>query len=94
MLSDILSFLTPSTLSNRTSIPSNTPLVPLSLVGNTPTILLPKLSKFISINVFVKCEYRNPGGSSKDRIAKRILEDALERNEISEGDTVYEGFFG
>lgn len=40
-------------------------------------LLLHKIIPFSSVNLIVaKCEYFNAGGSVKDRIGKRMLEDA------------------
>ena len=38
----------------------------------------------------VKCEYFNPGGSIKDRIAKRMVLDAEAQGRIKPGDTLIE----
>lgn len=49
----------------------------LSLIGNTPTVVL----DFAPENrvVHAKCEFLNPSGSVKDRLAKTIIEDAEQR---------------
>jgi cystathionine beta-synthase len=51
----------------------------LDLVGNTPLVRLNSVTEGIAATVLVKVEYLNPGGSSKDRIATRII-DAAERD--------------
>jgi cystathionine beta-synthase len=51
----------------------------LDLVGDTPLVKLNKVTEGITATVLVKVEYLNPGGSSKDRIATRIV-DAAERD--------------
>jgi len=51
----------------------------LDLVGNTPLVRLNSVTEGIAATVLVKVEYLNPGGSSKDRIAARII-DAAERD--------------
>jgi len=51
----------------------------LDLVGDTPLVKLNKVTEGITATVLVKVEYLNPGGSSKDRIATRII-DAAERD--------------
>lgn len=48
----------------------------LDLVGDTPLVLIPSLSEISSCAVYAKCEYLNPCGSSKDRVAKQILIEA------------------
>jgi len=51
----------------------------LQVVGNTPTVRLNRVGKETGIELFAKCEFLNPGGSVKDRIAVRMI-DALEKN--------------
>jgi len=59
---------------------------PLELVGNTPLI---RLRKFCNHgHLFAKCEFLNPGGSVKDRVAKHILEQAVKTGKIVPGKTV------
>jgi cysteine synthase A len=41
-----------------------------------------------------KAEFLNPGGSSKDRVAKGIVEDAERRGLLKEGGTIVEGTSG
>ncbi|CAH2094604.1 unnamed protein product [Euphydryas editha] len=50
----------------------------LDFVGNTPLIKLNKIPKDhgLSCEIYAKCEYMNPGGSSKDRIALAMARDA------------------
>jgi threonine dehydratase len=50
----------------------------VSLIGNTPLIKLPKLSKILNRNVMVKMECMNPGGTGKDRAAKYMVEASYE----------------
>lgn len=66
---------------NRTTIPLR-PIparaqVVLSLIGNTP--LVPLRFEPESITLHVKCEFLNPSGSIKDRLAKHVLTDAHQR---------------
>lgn len=51
----------------------------LDLIGDTPLVKLSSVTTGIAATVLVKLEYLNPGGSSKDRIATRII-DAAERD--------------
>ncbi|XP_060531256.1 cystathionine beta-synthase-like [Cylas formicarius] len=64
----------------------------LSLIGNTPMVKLNKIPKEygLTCNVFVKCEFLNPGGSVKDRMAKRVFEDAEKQGLIHPGMTIIE----
>ena len=48
----------------------------LDLIGNTPLIKLNHVTDGIKATVLVKLEYLNPGGSIKDRIAAKMIEDA------------------
>jgi len=59
-------------------------------VGNTPLIPL-TLSDY---TVWCKCEFMNPGGSVKDRMATYILNDAEEKGLIKKGDTLIEATSG
>ena len=49
-------------------------------VGNTPIVRLNKVTKDLpkGVEVYVKCEYLNPGGSHKDRLAWNLLRRAEE----------------
>lgn len=49
------------------------------LIGNTPLVKLHHVTDGVKATIAVKVEYFNPGGSSKDRIAERII-DAVERS--------------
>lgn len=62
----------------RAAGPSST----LSLVGNTPLLHLENLSRQSGVPVYAKAEWYNPGGSVKDRAARHILLDAIERGEL------------
>jgi cystathionine beta-synthase len=48
----------------------------LDLVGNTPLLRLQQVTDGARPMVLAKVEYMNPGGSVKDRIAKRMVEAA------------------
>ena len=59
-------------------------------VGNTPLIPI----KFGRYTVWGKCEFMNPGGSVKDRMATYILNNAEDRGLIKKGDTLIEATSG
>ncbi len=61
---------------------------PLSLVGNTPLLRLRSVEERAGGNreVWAKCEFENPGGSVKDRAARQIMLDAIERGDLKPGD--------
>jgi len=63
-------------------------------IGNTPHIVLPKLSAALGRTIVGKGEFLNPGGSVKDRAAKGILDDAERRGALGPGGTVVEGTAG
>jgi len=62
----------------------------IDLVGNTPLVRLNKVVEGIAATVLVKVEYLNPGGSSKDRIATRIIDDAEAKGLLKPGGTIVE----
>lgn len=62
----------------------------LDLVGNTPLIKLRNITEGIAANLYAKCEFFNPGGSIKDRIALKMIEEAEEKGVIRPGDTLIE----
>ena len=67
---------------------------PTALVGDTPMIYLPRISQLLGCKIYAKCEFMNPGGSSKDRIALSILKSFAQQGKLSSGSTVYEGTVG
>ena len=62
----------------------------IDLVGNTPLVKLNSLTEGIAATVLVKVEYLNPGGSSKDRIATRIIDAAEREGLLKPGGTIVE----
>ncbi|TVS09697.1 MAG: cysteine synthase A [Wenzhouxiangella sp.] len=66
----------------------------LDAVGNTPLIRLRQASELTGCEIYGKCEFMNPGGSVKDRAAKYMLLDAIERGQIEPGGIVVEGTAG
>ena len=46
----------------------------LSAIGDTPLVKLRKIVPRNSATVLVKCEFMNPAGSTKDRMARHISE--------------------
>ena len=62
----------------------------LETVGNTPIVKLNKIGNSLECNLFVKCEFFNPGGSIKDRIGKQMIEIAENEGKIKPGDTLIE----
>lgn len=62
----------------------------LDLVGNTPLVKLNSVTDGIQATVLAKIEYLNPGGSSKDRIAARIIDAAEREGKLKPGGTIVE----
>ncbi|MCJ1411315.1 cystathionine beta-synthase [Ptychographa xylographoides] len=64
----------------------------LQQIGNTPMVRLNKLPQSLGIEatVYAKLEYFNAGGSVKDRIALRMIEEAERSGRIKAGDTLIE----
>ena len=59
-------------------------------IGNTPLIDLRRLCADVEGTIFAKCEFLNPGGSKKDRIAKQMIDDAEAAGLLAPGKTVVE----
>lgn len=62
----------------------------LDLVGNTPLVRLPKITRDVPATVLAKLEQLNPGGSVKDRIGLSMIEDAERRGLLRPGGTIIE----
>ncbi len=62
----------------------------LENIGNTPIVRLDKVGSALKCNLFAKCEYLNPGGSVKDRIGLRMINEAEKSGQIKPGDTLIE----
>ena len=60
------------------------------LIGNTPIVQLRNLPDADSADVFIKLEWMNPGGSVKDRIALKMIEEAEKRGDLVAGMTIVE----
>lgn len=60
------------------------------LIGNTPLVKLNYVTDGIKATIAVKVEYLNPGGSSKDRIAERIIDAAERSGELKPGGVIVE----
>lgn len=66
----------------------------IETIGNTPLIKLNKIFKGIEGTVLVKVEYFNPGNSTKDRMAIKMIEDAEKAGILKPGGTIIEGTSG
>jgi cysteine synthase A len=59
-------------------------------IGETPLVDLARITHGRSGRILAKLEYLNPGFSKKDRIARQIVDDALESGELHPAQTVVE----
>ncbi|XP_059282974.1 cysteine synthase 2 [Lycium ferocissimum] len=66
----------------------------IAAIGNTPLIRISSLSDATGCEILGKAEFLNPGGSVKDRVAVKIIEEALESGALAEGGVVTEGSAG
>jgi len=62
-------------------------------VGNTPIVLLHRVTGGLPVEIYCKCEYLNPGGSHKDRLAFNMLRHA-EEDGLKPGGTIVEATSG
>lgn len=64
----------------------------LQNLGDTPLVRMSRLTRQegLSCEILAKCEYFNAGGSVKDRIGVRMIEDAEKAGRIKPGDTLIE----
>ncbi|HEY3819389.1 MAG TPA: pyridoxal-phosphate dependent enzyme [Polyangiaceae bacterium] len=62
-------------------------------VGNTPIVQLHRVTGGVPVEIYVKCEFLNPGGSHKDRLAANMLRHA-EADGLKPGGTIVEATSG
>ena len=62
-------------------------------VGNTPIVQLHRVTGGLPVEIYVKCEYLNPGGSHKDRLAANMLRRAEDEG-LKPGGTIVEATSG
>ena len=62
----------------------------VDLIGRTPLVRLNSVTDGIAAPVLAKVEYFNPGGSVKDRIAVRMIDDAEASGALQPGGTIVE----
>ncbi|MCL6296530.1 pyridoxal-phosphate dependent enzyme [Jejuia spongiicola] len=66
----------------------------LETIGNTPLVKLNSLTKGLPCLVLSKYETFNPGNSTKDRMALKMIEDAEADGRLKPGGTIIEGTSG
>jgi len=78
----------------RNTVPPRPKICPtvLANIGNTPMVRLNKIPQSLGVKceMLAKCEFFNSGGSVKDRIGLRMVEDAEKSGRIKPGDTLIE----
>ena len=60
----------------------------LDHIGNTPLLKLNHVTNSLGVDIYVKCEFTNPGGSIKDRMALCMIEEAEKRGDLKPGGTI------
>lgn len=66
----------------------------LEAIGGTPIVKLNKVASEVESEIYVKLEYMNPGGSTKDRIGAYMLDQAIKEGTLKPGGTIIEGTSG
>ncbi|MGD6806792.1 MAG: PLP-dependent cysteine synthase family protein [Candidatus Bathyarchaeia archaeon] len=66
----------------------------LNLIGNTPLMRIQRLNPNPNVEIFLKLEKNNPGGSIKDRVALYMIEQAEKSGQLTAGKTVIEATSG
>jgi len=66
----------------------------LDVIGNTPMVRLNRITADLDCQVFAKLEFLNPMGSSKDRIARFLIENAEQDGRLKPGDVILENSSG
>ena len=62
----------------------------LEMVGNTPVVKLNRVGADLDAEIYAKCEFLNPGGSVKDRIAVRMVAGLESSGRAKPGTTLIE----
>jgi cystathionine beta-synthase len=66
----------------------------IETIGNTPLVKLNKVFNGVPGTILAKVEYFNPGNSTKDRMAIKMVEDAEKAGLLKPGGTIIEGTSG
>ncbi len=66
----------------------------LEAIGRTPLVRVNRLARHCAGEVYAKCDYLNPGGSVKDRIAVSMIDEAENKGWLPPGGTIVEGTSG
>ncbi|MFZ3577345.1 PLP-dependent cysteine synthase family protein [Virgibacillus sp. DJP39] len=60
------------------------------LIGNTPLLQLTNFPLPEGVRLYAKLEYYNPGGSVKDRLGRKLVDEAIKSGELKDGGTIIE----
>jgi cysteine synthase B len=67
----------------------------LDLIGKTPLVRLTRIEEDLpGITLYAKAEWKNPGGSVKDRPAQRMICEGLRRRELTPGRRILDATSG
>ncbi len=68
----------------------------LNYIGNTPLIKLNSFQKWIpkGVSIYAKAEFKNPGGSVKDRPAKKMIMEAIRAGQLTPDKTILDSSSG
>lgn len=66
----------------------------LEAIGHTPLVKLQRIGADCPADIYVKCEFMNPGGSMKDRMTLNLVNEAEKRGELKPGGTIVEATSG
>ena len=68
----------------------------LDAVGNTPLVRLSSFQKWIPSGVLIwaKCEFKNPGGSVKDRPARKMILEASKSGALTQDKIILDSSSG
>ena len=64
------------------------------VVGSTPLVRLNTIARNVPGTIYVKCEFMNPGGSLKDRIALAMVQEAEGEGALKPGGVIVEATSG
>jgi cysteine synthase B len=62
----------------------------IDMIGNTPMVRINKFSSNPNVSIYAKLEGMNPGGSIKDRIALKMIEQAVQEGKLTKAKTIIE----
>ncbi|MFN0124584.1 MAG: pyridoxal-phosphate dependent enzyme, partial [Blastocatellia bacterium] len=66
----------------------------LDLIGGIPLVRLNRIGRETGAEILVKPEFLNPGGSMKDRVALRMVEEAEAAGDLKPGSRIVESTTG